>query len=66
LNTIPYQARRLIRWRARRLTLVNPKFTDPLRPGRPPGHREKPIRIVDEILRDCHSLAHYALQQDTS
>ncbi len=33
----------------------------PFRPGWPPGHRARPIHEVDAILRECHTLARYAL-----
>ena len=38
----------------------------PLRPGRPPGYRRKPIHEVDEILADCDFLAWEAMKPDTS
>jgi hypothetical protein len=66
LEDLPSQARRLARWRARRETAKNPKFTSPLRPGRPPGSRRKPVHPVDEVLIECHGLAWDALKPDTS
>jgi hypothetical protein len=57
LETIPQQAVRLARWTAKRVSLPNPKFTAPLRPGRPPGHRTKPKLEIDYILKECHALA---------
>ena len=57
LETLPRQAVRLVRWRAKREAMKNPKFTTPLRPGRPPGYRAKPKREVDYILKECHALA---------
>ena len=57
LETIPAQAIRLVRWQAKREAMKNVKFTNPLRPGRPPGHRAKPERDVDYILKECHGLA---------
>ena len=66
LDDLPRQARRLVRWRARRETAKNPKFTSPLRPGRPPGYRRKPIHLVDEVLIECHGLAFDAMKPDTS
>jgi hypothetical protein len=59
-------ARRFARWRARREAMPSPKFRSPLRPGQPPGHRRKPIHLVDEVLTDCHGLAWDALKPDTS
>ena len=57
LETIPQQAIRLVRWQAKREAMKNPKFTNPLRPGRPPGYRPQPKRDVDYILKECHGLA---------
>jgi hypothetical protein len=37
-----------------------------MRPGRPPGYRKRVLHEVDEILRECHALAHDAERQDTS
>jgi hypothetical protein len=61
---LPRQARRLARWRARRASDVRP--CQPLRRGRPPGHRRRPSRDIDLVLRECHALAQDALQPDTS
>ncbi len=66
LDDLPRQARRMARWRARRENMPSPKFRSPLRPGRPPGHRRKPIHLVDEVLIECHGLAWDALKPDTS
>jgi hypothetical protein len=66
LETLPRQALRMARWRARQSARENPKFTSPLRPGAPPGHREKPLIYVDFVLRECHALAREALQHNTS
>jgi hypothetical protein len=66
LDDLPRQARRLARWRLRREKATNPKFRSPLRPGRPPGHRRKPVHEVDEVLIECHGLAFDALKPDTS
>ena len=57
LETIPQQAIRLVRWQVKRAKLSNPKFTTPLRPGRPPGYRAKPEMEIDYILKECHALA---------
>jgi hypothetical protein len=37
-----------------------------MRPGRPPGHRQKPSHEVDEVLKECHWLAWEAMRLDTS
>ena len=68
LEDLPNQARRMARWRVRREAAKAPKFTSPLRPGQPPGHRRKPIHEVDEVLTECHWLAWEAmrLKPDTS
>jgi hypothetical protein len=66
LDDLPRQARRLARWRVRRENMPSPKFKSPLRPGHPPGYRRKPIHEVDEVLIECHGLACYAIQSDTS
>ncbi len=66
LEDLPHQARRMARWRVRREAAKTPKFTSPLRPGPPPGHRKRQIHPVDEILANCHWLAWEALQIDTS
>jgi hypothetical protein len=66
LETIPQQARRLARWKARRKMLTQPKFTSPLRPGAPPGQRQKPSVDVDFVLRECHGLAWDVLREESS
>jgi hypothetical protein len=68
LADLPRQARRLVRWQARREALQkpHPTFTLPLRPGRPPGYRKKPLHEVDHILAECHALAWDGIEPDTS
>ena len=66
LETLPRQALRLVRWKARRRASENPKFSSPLRPGKPSGHRDKPKHKIDFVLRDCHGLAFDALREDSS
>jgi hypothetical protein len=70
LENLPRQAKRLKRWQARRQRMTNPKFTSPLRPGRPPGCRMTPKEEidndVDRVLRECHALAQDALSEDSS
>ncbi len=58
LDDLDGQARRLARWKARRDLGLNrsPRF-NPMRPGRPPGHRKRPFHEVDDVLRECHALA---------
>ena len=61
LEDLPRQAKRLVRLQRRRETTpdlpLDRKFKSPLRPGRPPGYRKKPVHEVDEILAECHVLA---------
>jgi hypothetical protein len=68
LDDIPGHAKRLGRLEARRKAgLPHARRHAPLRPGWPPGVRKRPVREIDDILRECHSLAHYALKPpDTS
>jgi hypothetical protein len=66
LDDLPRQARRLARWRLRRENIPSLKFRSPLRPGRPPGHRKRPVHEVDEVLAECHWLARDAMKPDTS
>ncbi len=55
LENVPHQAKRLVRWQARR---ENKKiFIAALRPGRPPGHRSVPSHSIDFILAECHKFA---------
>ena len=63
LETLPRQAKRLARWRLRRTAKTDAKFTSPLRPGKPPGHQQRPILEVDNVLRACHGLASDVLAQ---
>jgi hypothetical protein len=68
LEDIPRQAKRLVRWQARRSRpdVYPPRSTAPLRPGRPPGYRAEPDHDVDDILIECHRLALDAMRNDTS
>jgi hypothetical protein len=66
LEDLPRQARRLARWRVRRENAKTPRFRSPLRPGQPPGQRKKPVHEVDDILTECHGLACWAMEPDTS
>jgi hypothetical protein len=68
LGDLPKQARRLVRWQARRARQESFRraFTAPLRPGRPPGYRAEPSHDVDDILTECHRLALDAQRNDTS
>ena len=66
LENLPRQARRLVRLRARRENVPRLRFRSPLRPGRPPGHRARPVHAIDQVLADCHGLACDAMAPDTS
>jgi hypothetical protein len=57
LQDIPRHAMRLARWYARSKEERRPERWSPLRPGRPPGFRQKARHVVDEILKECHWLA---------
>jgi hypothetical protein len=66
LDDLPRQARRLARLTAKRDKLPSLKLKSPLRPGRPPGHRKKPVHEVDHVLAECHGLARDGMAPDTS
>jgi len=66
LANLPRQALRLARWRMRQEKSPNPSFKQPLRPGRPPGHRKRNTHEVDELLSECDWLAFRAAMPDTS
>jgi hypothetical protein len=66
LDDLPRQARRLVRLKAKRETVPDLKFRLPLRPGRPPGSRRRPVHDVDRVLAECHGLAFDAIKTNTS
>jgi len=57
LQDIPRHAMRLALWDAKPKEERRPERWSPLRPGRPPGYRQRNIHEVDEILKECHWLA---------
>lgn len=61
LADIPREAKRLARWHARRLAGRRRGRVLPLRTGRPPGYRARGRDAVDDVLRNCHELALYAM-----
>lgn len=67
LNDLPRQARRLARWTAKRDQALMSKGPfklmriTPFRPGLPPGWRQRRLHEVDDVLRECHGLARYAV-----
>ena len=70
LDSLPAQARRLVRHYARRdaaLKACKPTRMSPMRPGLPPGWRERKLHEIDDVLRECHGLAQDRLNEpDTS
>jgi hypothetical protein len=68
LQDIPRHALRLAHWLAQDKEDRRPERWSPLRPGRPPGYRQRNLHAVDEILKDCNWLAHLGNKQfdDTS
>jgi len=71
LDDIDGHAKRLARWKARRDLRrqqpdCGPIRLSPMRPGWPPGYRKRRVHEIDDILRECHSLAVYAQRRDTS
>ncbi len=63
LADLPKQARRMARWEAKRALVRKEtgKYIRPMRPGKPPGHRDHKSHPVDFVLSDCHALALYLL-----
>ncbi|MGB8817891.1 MAG: hypothetical protein WCC66_08220 [Rhizobiaceae bacterium] len=60
LDNLPHQARRLARWQHRRdlaLAQNRPTRLSPIRPGPPPGKRQRSMHEVDDVLKECHGLA---------
>jgi hypothetical protein len=68
LADLPGQAQRLARWQMRRerRSKLKPTFVWAIRPGAPPGHRRKPVREIDHVLRECQWLAIDSMRHDTS
>ncbi|MBL8905826.1 MAG: hypothetical protein JNM20_04035 [Rhizobiales bacterium] len=68
LQDIPRQALRYARWQARPPEERHPRRQSAMRPGRPPGWRERPKDEIDRILKECHLLARHVtpLFDDTS
>jgi hypothetical protein len=69
LDNLPHQARRLVRWQQKRdaaLKASRPTRMSPMRPGLPPGWRERKIHEIDDVLRECHGLANDRLNEPDS
>ena len=65
LDDLPKQAKRLLRLKARSERRFT--FKHPMRPGLPPGWRQRGRDEIDEVLRECHQLGVWAKQApDTS
>jgi hypothetical protein len=57
LDDLPRQAKRLARWRLRRLGASHLRTMDVMRYGKAPGYRKKKRHEIDGILDDCHAFA---------
>jgi hypothetical protein len=69
LDNIPQQARRLARWQVKRDALfkaLRPTRMSPIRPGLPPGWRERKIHEIYHVLGECHGLANDLLNAPDS
>lgn len=68
LEDLPRYAQRMARWQGRQVPgPLKLRKRRALRPGRPPGYRQRVVHPVDSILHDCHGLALLALvPPDTS
>ena len=68
VQDIPRHALRYAAWQARPYEERHPQRRSALRPGRPPGFRQRTKYEVDEILKECHWLARNVMPQldDTS
>jgi hypothetical protein len=66
LESLPRQARRLMRVLDRRQHIPRLRLRMPLRPGRAPGLRRKPGLEIDTVLHECDWLARNAVAVDTS
>jgi hypothetical protein len=68
LQDILRQAMRLARWEARPKEERRPERWSSLRPGQPPGFRQRSLHELDDILKECHWLARriYPPIDDTS
>jgi hypothetical protein len=62
LNDLPRQAKRLARWRLRRLGASHLRTMDVMRYGKAPGYRKKKRHEIDDILDDCHAFACEAMK----
>jgi hypothetical protein len=65
LDHLPRQAQRLVSAIARREKTPGLRLQGPMRPGRPPGFRKRPVLEIDGILHQCDWLARETLP-DTS
>ena len=66
LNDLPAQAQRMVRLQARaerRWKNGGKPNLSAMRPGLPPGYRQRHKHEVDEVLSECHTLAKWALRE---
>lgn len=66
LENIPAQAHRLVRWQIKRneaLKARRPTRLSLMRPGLPPGWRQRKLHKIDTVLRECHGLANDLLSR---
>ena len=66
LDDLPRQAKRLVRALARRQKAPHLKLKGPLRPGRAPGYRKRPVEDIDRVLHECDWFAREILAPDSS
>jgi len=66
LEDLPKQALRLARALARRQLNPRKRSAGPLRANKPPGHRQRQVHEIDEILSDCDLLARMTPPLDSS
>ena len=63
LDDLPGQAKRMARLMTRRAKAPPGRgCIPPLRPGWPPGYRQRHVHLVDRILQNCHHLARYSTE----
>jgi hypothetical protein len=66
LDDLPRQARRYARWQSTPHDTRRPKYFSALRPGKPPGYRQRGRREIDRILAECHWLVRALPEPNTS
>jgi hypothetical protein len=66
LDHLDKQALRLARREARLNLASSPPHRRTIRMGQPPGYHRRPAHDIDDVLRECHSLALHVQKLDTS